>query len=253
MDQAYVQQILPPVSAFSIAKLVKRRLERDFPGDNIKGSIIVGRDKEGRKDWTVMLVALQQSAAVRGWTSVASDWPTRCAGLYLLPVEASGLMSRLQAALAEQDKEAEQATWQFLVSYNKISGVRQVVFRDGKIVLTRLGQPAVDSKPETIAGTIEQEIVGTKEYLKRMAYQDKDSLSIIVIAAEDIRKCIDVVRLQATSTHLITPHEAAMALHLEGATQPTDRFGDALLGAAIGTESSCIRRICSGSTSLRWR
>src|SRR5690606_6751340 len=47
MDQSFLQQTLPPVSALSIDKLIKRRLERDFAEDDIKGALPMGRSREG--------------------------------------------------------------------------------------------------------------------------------------------------------------------------------------------------------------
>ena len=61
MDQSYIQQSLPPVSSFSVQKLIKRRLERDFGKNDIKGAISLGRDTGGRKDWNFLMVALERS------------------------------------------------------------------------------------------------------------------------------------------------------------------------------------------------
>ncbi len=49
MDQSYVQQTLPPVSSLSVNKLIKHRLARDFGANDIKGAILLGREKTGRK------------------------------------------------------------------------------------------------------------------------------------------------------------------------------------------------------------
>src|SRR4051812_47909467 len=49
IDQSYVRHDLPPVSALSINRLVKRRLDRDFGVDDLKGAVRLGREKGGRR------------------------------------------------------------------------------------------------------------------------------------------------------------------------------------------------------------
>lgn len=269
VDQSYVQQQLPPVTALSIKRLVKRRLDRDFSEDYLKGALLLGREKKGRKDWSFMMVALQKSVTVQNWLAVALEWPVPCRGVLLLPVESAEILVRLRHALrkeadqpragdapteAPKEKKArgkpkEEPGWHLLVSYNKVSGIRQVVFHNGRLVLTRLSQPALDSSSEMIAGSIEQEVIGTKEYLKRLAYQEKEKLELLILASQDILGNIDIAKLQAGEVHTMTPHRAALLLKLEDAAQSTDRFADSFLCAAAATNKK--RPLVLTSDALR--
>src|SRR5262249_31577736 len=58
IDQQYVKHSFPPVSSFSVAGLVKRRMERDFQAEDLKGSLQLGREKTGRREWNYLLIAL---------------------------------------------------------------------------------------------------------------------------------------------------------------------------------------------------
>lgn len=228
-EQAYVQQTLPPVSRLSLGKLMKKRLDREFSADYLKNAMILGRDKKGRKDWQFMMVALQSTPVISGWMERVLEWPNRCESLCLLPVESVEVGAKLRRKLGDQD-----SGWYFLVSYNKVSGLRQVISHDNRMVLTRLGQPAVGDNAEAIAGTIEQEIVGTYTYLRRLMQSESHRPELIVIAAEDVKRHIDAKRLDMEQVHLLTPHEAAQMLDIASATQPTDSYGDVALAAAIG-------------------
>lgn len=237
VDQTYMQQTLPPVTALSVHKLMKRRMDRDFSADYIKGAFSVGRTKDGGKEWQFMIAALQQTSAVKAWLDAATQWPNPFRGIFLLPVESWDIFRRLVAALAKQGKPEAEASggWQILVSYNKVSGVRQVVFKGGKLMLTRLGQPPLDATSESIAGAIEQEIAGTNDYLKHVEQGDAEKQHVIILAASDICKSIDIAKLRAERVDMLSPFEAAEMLHLEGAAQQSDRFGDSLLCAAFVT------------------
>src|SRR5688572_30641217 len=51
IDQQYIRQTFPPVSPLSVGGLVDRRLKRDFPAEDLKGAIRLGREATARKDW----------------------------------------------------------------------------------------------------------------------------------------------------------------------------------------------------------
>ena len=45
----------------------------------------------------------------------------------------------------------------------------------------------------------------------------------------------DESKFPASDFHLLTPYEVAQYLRIEGATQPSDQFGDVILAASIST------------------
>lgn len=234
IDQTYVRQTLPPVSSMSVQKLIRRRLEREFQGSDIKGAIVLGRSKEGRKDWNFLMAGLDRSQAVAMWVDFVETLPNPFLGIYLVPVEAEILVRELSHVLEVPMSGEGASQWQFLVSYNKVGGVRQVIFKEGRMVFTRVGQPVGELTPEVIAGNIEQEVQSTVEYMKRLSYQPQDGLDLFLIAAAEVNAMIDASKLKASNLWKFTPHEAAELLKIEGATQPMDKFGDVLLASVLG-------------------
>lgn len=235
MDQSYVQQSLPPVSAFSIKKLINRRLERDFPAEDVKGAIPLGRSREGRKDWNFLFVSLANIPPASEWIDFVTGLPNPLKGIYLLPVESQDFVKKLFAVQAKGlDKKAGE--WQLLVSHNKVGGFRQVVLRDGKLVFTRLAQPIGEAIPEVIAGNIEQEIQNTVEYLKRLGFRDDSELDLFIIVAEDIKNVVDVANIKTNTVHLLTPYEVSESLGIRNAALPQDHYGDIVLAANFGLQ-----------------
>ncbi|MCH2546091.1 MAG: hypothetical protein MK052_00570 [Alphaproteobacteria bacterium] len=247
MDQSYVQQSLPPVSSLSINNLIKRKMERDFAAEDLKGALRIGREKEGRKDWKYLFVTLSKSPQLEAWLDMVIELPNRFEGIYLLPVEAESFMHRIRDGLSgggkkkkkKNKKEAAPAEvvskWQLLVAHNKVGGFRQVVLKNGKLIFARLAQPIGDNQPEVIAGNIEQEISVTTEYLKRLGYSDDQGMDVYVITSEAIKASIDSNNINATSAHIFSPHEAAQTIGLTDATEANDQFADVLLAAAFAT------------------
>lgn len=237
MDQVFSHQTLPPVSVLSVNRLIERRLDREYGENFVRGALLFGKDKEGRGDWQFLMAAVQRSTLVNHWLDVVKEWPNPCSGITALPLEALTVIEALKAA---REPDAAPDSWHLLVSYNKISGLRQAVFRNGKLVLARLGQPTADSTPEAIAGTIEQEITGTKQYLKRLGYQHREDLSLYIVVSHEIRNFLETDRLSATRVHMLTPYEAAEILGVQEAVQPVDRYGDVLIAAVIGRQPKPI-------------
>ncbi len=247
MDQTYVQHTLPPVSKLSVNKLIKTRLDRDFGRDAIKGSVLLGREENGRKDWNFLMISLERSPHMAVWLDFAEAVPNRFYGIYLVSVETEVLIKNLERAMA-LPKEETSAQWKFFVSHNKVGGFRQVILRNGRIVFTRLAQPMAETNPEVVAGNIEQEITTTLEYVRRLSFKPEDGLDVYVIAAGGIKPFIDGAKFEARGCHVMTPFEVAQHLGIEGATQPTDQFGDVILAASIGCSKQHVLKLTTVQT-----
>lgn len=232
MDQTYVQQTLPPVSSLSVGKMIKRRLDRDFGASDLKGALVIGREKEGRKDWNFLMIALEKTPQLTGWIDFILSTDNRLAGIYLLSVETEMVLKSLELAMG-QYMESGGSEWKFFVSHNKVGGFRQVILRNGRIVFTRLAQPVGESNAEVIAGSIEQEMLSTIEYMKRLSFNAAAGLDVYIVASQAIKEILDTSKFMARNVHVLTPFEVAQYMHIEGATQPTDQFGDVIMASLI--------------------
>lgn len=253
MDQSYLQQTLPPVSSLSVNKLIKRRLERDFAEDDIKGALPLGRAKEGRRDWNYLFIAIPNTPPLSDWIDFISDRPHRFAGLFLLPVESENLVKALYSSnvrklpsLKKKGKGAAKAAinaggdkdtpgkWHIMVSHQKVGGFRQIVMKDGRLIFTRMAQPIGEPMPEVIAGNIEQELANTTEYLKRLSFNPADGLDITIIVAKEIKNALNISNPNVRKVTALTPHEVAERLGLQKATEEGDHFGDVVFAGCFG-------------------
>jgi hypothetical protein len=239
LDQTYVQQTLPPVSSMSVKKLMKRRLDRDFGPDDIKGSILLGRENTGRKDWNFLMVSIEKSTQISLWLEFIYSLTNRFIGIYLVAIEVEVILKNIEQAMGVSKTEGG-SKWKFFVSHNKVGGFRQVVLRDGRIIFTRMSQPVGESTPEVIAGNIEQEMQSTIEYMKRLSYDPASGLDVYIIAGSTIKPVIDQSKFRVSNFTILTPFEAAQYLGIDGATQPTDQFGDVILAASISSSPKHI-------------
>lgn len=249
MDQSYMQQTLPPVSSLSVNKLIKRRLDRDFAKNEIKGAILLGREKTGRKDWNFLMIALEKSPQFTVWLNFVKDLPHRFLGIYLASVESEVLLNSLEYSMGIPKGNGDK-DWKFFVSHNKVGGFRQVILKGGRIIFTRLTQPVGDSNAEVVAGSIEQEMLSTIEYMKRLSFGQNDRLDVYIITSSTIKEAIDANKFHCTSFHILTPYEVMQHLGIEGAAQPTDQFGDVVLAATIGCSKKHVLTLTTPQNRL---
>lgn len=238
LDQQYVPHTFPPVSSLSVGGLIKRRLDRDFSPEDLKGSLPLGRDKTGRKEWKFLLIALAKTPLLSEWLDQLIELPNELKGIYLVPVEAVNYINML----ADRNPGQEPSPWQLLISHNKVSGFRQIVIHDGKLVFTRVSQAIDDAIPAVIAGNIEQEIINTIEYLKRLEFKENRELDATVIVSQDVIESLDLKRFSFANAQALTPMEIAESLGLEQAALSADRFGDVVMAAAFGVNKKRMLR-----------
>ena len=250
IDQSFVQQTLPPVSSLSVQKLIKRRLDRDFKPADIKGAMLLGKEKEGRKDWNFLMISVEKSPQLVLWLDFVMTFDNRFRGIVLLSVEAGIFVKNLERSLGISPKTGTGSEWKILVSHNKVGGFRQIILRNGRLIFTRLALPVGEPAPAVVAGHIEQEMVSTIEYLKRFGYNPRAGLDVYVLASEDVCKLVEVRRLDAKNFHAFSPHMIAQQLGMKGATQPTDQFGDVVLAASVGSIRKNILKLTTIESRL---
>jgi len=245
IDQQYIRHVLPPVSALSISKLVQRRLDRDFPPEDIKGALQIGRDRTGRKEWNYLLISLANTAQIQGWMDVMLEQPNQLLGVHLVPVETQHYYPAIANLVPQRTYEGTRATWKLLVSHNKVGGFRQVVLKDGKLAFTRLAQSLDDAIPAVVAGNVEQEILNTMEYLRRLGYTDSGTLEIVAIVAQEVKEALDLKRFNAAGAYALSPVEVADLLGLEQAALSADRYGDVVMATHFATVRKPSLRLMS--------
>lgn len=244
MDQSYVRQTLPPVSSFNVGKIIRRRLNKDFAADDIKGYLIFGREKNGRKDWNYLMASLACPTVLQKWIGFLVERPNPFKGIGLIPLECQPLIKALETTqLAALGKAAKPNEWHILISHHKVGGFRQVVIRGGQLVFTRLAQMVGEPTPEVIAGNIEQEMLNTFEYLKRLGLQDPAALTATIIASGEIKTAFDPKTIRAGQCHFYTPHEAATILAMEQVAKPEDHFGDIVIASYIGRRKKLLLKL----------
>jgi hypothetical protein len=229
MEQSYTKQTLPAVSSMAIGGLVQKRLDRDFAASDIKGAILLGRDLEGRRDWIYMFASAPLTPSISEWIEYISSLENKFTGIYMLPVEMENFVRKLHKTAVKEKKE--EASWKLIVTYNKTSGFRQVVLQNDKVIFTRLIRPGKDMQSDIVAGNIEQEVLNTIDYMRRLSFGDDEKIEIIGVLSADLKKSLSGTKIRGNPIELYTPFEAANLIGLKNVVEENDKYADLVIAA----------------------
>lgn len=247
-DQSYVQHNIPNVSSIAINNIIKRRLEKDFTADDIKAAIRMDRIKTGRKDWVYLFVSIRNSPPFSEWLDLVVELPNRFSGIFMLPIEVDSLVKDLEKSL-ESEKKRKGCEWKILVVHNRVGGLRQIVFKNNKIVITRMNQPVGVATPDVIAGNIEQDLQNTIEFIRRMGYDDKEGLDVYTIVSEEIKRELHSDKIPSENFFALTPSEVSQKLKMFGVAQDQDKFCDVIIAMLFALKKKPVVKLHTNYTS----
>ena len=272
LEQSYRRTAIPPVGPVARGRVIKRRLNIDYPSDEIKAALPLGEKIGSRGDPVYLFVALPSSPELENWIAFLHSIRNPIASLAMLPIESASLADALARAIARPDagkdkkgkkgkkgETGEKGKWTLLISHQQTGGFRQIVVRRGRLAMTRL-TPDPSEGSET-AGIIAQELSSTLSYLTRLGYTESDGLDVIVIGPRSLRETLDRSQVPVRSMTVLTPTEAGALLELTNVVDPAGNFGELLYAAwAAGRRKPTInlaatalgRRQVQVATARKW-
>lgn len=225
LAQDFRPQSLPPLSWFDRRPVMRRRLAEAFSGRLFSTSIMLSV-REG------MLINLHDTPTLQGWLQRVAQ---RCPALCLLPWEAVAMLQALSTAL-----HIPPQGWHMLLSLQESGGVRQIITRDGKLILTRLTPPLhKDTSAEDAAENLRRDIAASRGYLARLGLRDHDILHIVALLPESLSQALSTLNAPQDHIHPVTPQRAATLLNLNPTTD--EIFADTLYAAWCATHRPRLR------------
>ena len=241
IEQSYTRQVLPAVSPLSIGKLVKKRLERDFTASDMKAALYHERSEKGRRDWIYMFISTPVNDGLSQWLDYLTTLTNPFGGVYMLPLEVQNLAARIKSMIFTSAGVSKQSDWQLLVMHNKTGGFRQVVLHTGNVLFTGMVQLDKETRPGVIAGNVEQEVLNTVDYMRRLSFKDDDALDLVIIASEEIKKNLIDVKMRGKEVITFTPHEIAQKLGFANVTTDNDKFADLIIAASFAGSKPVLK------------
>ena len=226
---------LPAVGFFDRRKLAHKRLETTFPTIDYKSCLIQKR--------SVISIGIESSGAFQTWLERIEGLPNPKDIACSLPVESAGILSQLLPQASEG--------WAMLLSIHTTGGTRQIVTKDGEILFTRITPPVSrSSSAGYIAAAYALEIKTTRAYLARFGLDAETPLPLVAIVPPDIQETMKVTPLDVSERKILTPHEAALALHLPFAPAPTEELAEIIHALWLANNGQMKAPLIKGNRKL---
>ncbi len=183
------EENIPKLNALDRKKYVKRKLDQVFSTYPIRAFMEM-KDKDASKEKkrpSYLFYAITEIENINIIIKCILEAAVPVAGFGVLPIESEEMVATLATKLfdTKENKGKKKSKWAVLLGQNETGGLRQVVVKNGKMVLTRLtptSEAGVQGK-EWVDEVI-TEFTATQTYLTRLGYRPDDGLDVIVIASK---------------------------------------------------------------------
>jgi hypothetical protein len=225
IDQQFKVQDVLAVNFLSLQQLLKHRLDKVLSDYELKKAIYLHKLDKSKLEYVFAGVKITEN--IQHWLNYIKSLPNSIAFISALPAEYCLLANKLESSKA---KQKSQDRWKIIVTENKVSGFRQVVFRNNKIVLARLVEETEEELTDILAGNIHQELINVTSYLGRLKYEpDKHRLEVYVIVSKEIKHSMSAMKFKIENIKILTPYEISEILQVAHIAKPENRFADVIL------------------------
>jgi hypothetical protein len=237
-EQMFREEIVPRVGPLDQAKVVSRHLHMAFPGNNLQAALPHGQDPKGNRFY--LFASVPPTDQVKGWLEVLDKAGRPPAGIHMLPLESLDMLAVLTPRQAGPG-----VRWRMLFSFNMTGGLRQIVAKQARIMLTRLTPPPPADSDITPADIVVRDYQQTLAYVKRMGYQRGDRLDLVILAGGPLAEALRERDWEAHSLTILSPSAAGEPLGLGRVGESESPYADVLHAAFLGAKAK-------PTLSLRW-
>ncbi len=235
LDQSFREEELPRTNILDRRKVLSRHITMAFPGANMRGAHLIG--PSGKASLLYQFAAVPLDGRIPGWLDFVDSLPNEKGGVHAIAAENVTLISRLtpkDAPVVEDGKNH----WRHLIGVNVTGGLRQIIEKNGRLVLTRLTQaPPPETPSAEFADMIIRDFKATITYIRRLGYQVGDALDVVVMTTPDNKAALDALNWDgARSVSIYTPYEAALTVDLGSIGREDQAYCDVLHAAWFASQ-----------------
>jgi hypothetical protein len=233
-SQTFDRETFPAVSGITIRNLLKKKLENNFSNNDVKAYKLLPRTNNVKNEWESLLVSSSLSEELETWIGIILSYSNPLKGVCTLPMEVNSLhaaLNRFYLPDTATTQSAEHNRWQILTCHTKISGFRQIVYKNNEIVFTRVISTIEADSVDFLAGNLVQEVENCRDLLQKAGYKKEDNLDVLFITSAEVKLKLKNATLKANNAILLTPFEVAEKLDFTQAALAQDKYADVIIAA----------------------
>ena len=241
VNQNYNKKTYPPVSRLDFHRIAKRDLGKDIDQDQTSFQSYYGVKNKLHNKWDCTFVSSPNSPETEHWIKFLLTLSKHLVGIYMLPLEMSNFALKVFNAIKIDHKLPNSKNIITLVIvYNKISGVRQIVFFNQSIVFTRVVN--YDFDDPVFCKNFEDDIFRVYEYLLILfpKLKPKDFIVINILSRGVINQIKSIHKKELTFINY-SPFQIANKLGIINAVpKDSGMFSDIIIANCFASSKKKI-------------
>lgn len=199
------------INIFELQKIVNRKFEYEIPKTDLRTKIFCGANRNS-KEWEYLFVSSPIEEILRNVLDFIDKLPNFLVGIFMLPLESTNIIKALTKKIKLTGKTKPK--WILLLIENKISGIRQIAFKNGRLIFTRFLYN-LNEQPDKRSKVLffENDISRTIGFMKRFGSDfNNNDLLILGITTSDIKNVFNSSDLKMIKSHYYSAEEVAKML-----------------------------------------
>jgi len=210
LEQFYKNEKLPVVNKLNQRKMINKKLQMSFSDDLCKVAVAGDFDETGHKR-DYIFAGIAYSDDLKRWLGISDKLHNPFGGIYLLPLEAMKINSKLAGRASYSKGEHK---WSLLLIVSGDGSLRHIINKNGKMVLTRLTSNIMRLNNTDLSEQVQKDIKNTLGYVKRMGYMNGDNLDINFLVPATKQADFANIELEEATAKTYTPKELGTAIGL---------------------------------------
>ena len=174
IEEEFRQIKIPLIRGSGRQEILNRNFAKFFRNSEYRYAVTQAVEKKGRKEESLLMMGLTNQDLLKPWLSIIDSTRTPLSGIVSLPLISEALVSKFK----EQNKCV------ILVSQQVPSNLRQSVFINGKLILSRL-VPIASFYQGDYASDVIRDVESTQRYLiSQRLIERSDVISVNILCNE---------------------------------------------------------------------
>lgn len=214
LSQNYNRKQFPYINFFDLKKIVNRKFNVEIPSTDLKAKFFIEKNKE-KKICEFLFVSAGTEGKLSDVINFVQNLPNLVYGIYMVPLETENLLPIIFNKLRVKKKNRPKLV--ILVLENKVGGLRQISFKNGKILFTRFicdDNEEMHTDFKSKLTFYEEDTKKTISFIKRFTSDvNYNDLMIITITNNDIKNIFEKMKLGNINKMNYTPTEFSKLLN----------------------------------------
>lgn len=200
VNQRYDFQQLPIGNTPNIRHVVNQQLLASYPDTPLNSYLSYGKNEHNFELYDFTFISVPMDYPIVDWLELINTIPNPIAAIYTLALESFALKNIITPA-----KKIYRSRFTICMSHQKVSGIRQTIFYNHKLLRTKMIRVEANTHPEVLAGIIEQEASRNIATIQQELPSNAEPIALLIGMDASIHHYIEQEKYSQCELLLLTP------------------------------------------------